>query len=120
MSDERVPSGGRPLVARLAYPVRRAFAPAALELAGRVRHLDAEVGRLREENDHLRARADDCERRLAEQEGRTADLHDGLMEARRLNVRIAELADVVTELVLPLHDREIDPAALASLRPDTV
>jgi hypothetical protein len=120
MTDERAPAGGRPLVARLAYPMRRALAPAALELAGRVQYLDAEVTRLREENDRLKARADDCERRLTEQEGRAADLHEGLLEARRLNVRIAELTDVVTELVLPLHDREIDAAALRTLRPDTV
>jgi hypothetical protein len=26
----------------------------------------------------------------------------------------------VTELVLPLHDREIDPSMLRSLRPDTL
>ena len=42
-----------------------------------------------------------------------------LHEARRLNLRIAELTDLVTELVLPLHDREIDPALLDRLRPDT-
>ncbi|TQN41511.1 hypothetical protein FHU33_0879 [Blastococcus colisei] len=120
MTDPRVPDGGRPLVARLAYPVRRALAPAALELAEQVHRLNDEVGRLRDDAERLRARAEDAERRLAEQEERAAELRNGLFESRRLSLRIAELADVVTELVLPLHDREIDPAALRRLRPDTV
>ncbi|MGY1773900.1 DUF6752 domain-containing protein [Blastococcus sp. SYSU D00813] len=46
-------------------------------------------------------------------------LDDGLLEARRQSLRIAELTDVVTEVVLPLHDRDIDPSAVAKLRPDT-
>lgn len=46
-------------------------------------------------------------------------LDDGLLEARRQSLRIAELTDVVTEIVLPLHDRDIDPAKLAELRADT-
>lgn len=49
---------------------------------------------------------------------RIEELDDGLLEARRLSLRIAELADVVTELVLPLHDRDIDATALRALRPD--
>ena len=40
-----------------------------------------------------------------------------LDEARRLNVRLAELTDLVTEVVLPLHDREID---IERLRPHDV
>ena len=43
----------------------------------------------------------------------------GLHLARRLNVRIAEVTDLVTELVLPLHQREIAPEVLARLDPDT-
>lgn len=46
-------------------------------------------------------------------------LDEGLLEARRQSLRIAELADVVTEIVLPLHDREIDAAKLGKLGPDT-
>ena len=46
-------------------------------------------------------------------------LDDGLLEARRQSLRIAELADVVTEIVLPLHDRDIDPTKLQRLGPDT-
>jgi hypothetical protein len=47
-------------------------------------------------------------------------LSDGLLEERRLNLRLAELTDLVTELVLPLHDRDIDPKALERLAPDTL
>jgi hypothetical protein len=47
-------------------------------------------------------------------------LDDGLLEARRLSLRIAELADVVTEVVLPLHDRDIDPARFEKLPADTL
>jgi hypothetical protein len=46
-------------------------------------------------------------------------LEDGLHEARRLNLRIAELTDVVTEIVLPLHHRDIDAGRIADLAPDT-
>jgi chromosome segregation ATPase len=108
------------MVARLMYPVRRAIAPAALELAGQVQHLNAEIDRLREENERLHQRTEELDRRLGEHSARLAELHGDVLESRRLNVRIAELADVVTELVLPLHDRDIDPAALRTLRPDTV
>ena len=62
-------------------------------------------------------RVDRLERHV--QEGFTY-LRDGLHEARRLNLRIAELTDLVTEIVLPLHDREIDPAKLQALAPDTL
>ncbi|MDT7741696.1 MAG: hypothetical protein QOE59_774 [Actinomycetota bacterium] len=48
------------------------------------------------------------------------DLDEGLHEARRLNVRIAELTDIVTELVLPLHDREIDAERLRPLSAETL
>ena len=46
-------------------------------------------------------------------------LDEGLLEARRQSLRIAELADVVTEIVLPLHDRDIDPSAVEKFRSDT-
>ena len=48
------------------------------------------------------------------------ELPEGLLEARRLNLRLAELTDLVTELVLPLHDRDIDRTALERLAPDTL
>jgi predicted nuclease with TOPRIM domain len=51
---------------------------------------------------------------------RIEELDDGLLEARRLSLRIAELADVVTEVVLPLHDRDIDPSRFEKLPADTL
>lgn len=51
---------------------------------------------------------------------RIEELDDGLLESRRLSLRIAELADVVTEVVLPLHDRDIDPARFEKLPADTL
>ncbi|HZB21850.1 MAG TPA: DUF6752 domain-containing protein [Blastococcus sp.] len=124
-------SGSRALVRRLMHPIRRAVAPAALELHGKIQELREENRVLREELVELRAelrelqelqelhgRVDGVERRMDLLDERNGVLTDGLQESRRLNLRIAELADVVTELVLPLHDREIDAGALRSLRPD--
>jgi hypothetical protein len=122
------------------WAVRRALAPAALEFGGEVRGLLERVSALESENSALRAQVgqlDDLRRENADLRDRltaveerlgTVDelatlvgsLREGLLEERRLHLRVAELADVVTELVLPLHDREIDPAALARLRPDTL
>jgi hypothetical protein len=51
---------------------------------------------------------------------RLDELDAGLLEARRQSLRIAELADVVTEVVLPLHDRDIDPARFEKLPADTL
>ena len=103
--------------------LRRALAPAALELQG-------QLPGLRQENADLRARLAAAEERLAVLEDRVrqaealtaeaAELREGLHESRRLNLRVAELTDLVTELVLPLHDRQIDPAALARLGADTL
>ena len=47
------------------------------------------------------------------------EIREGLLETRRQSLRIAELADVVTEIVLPLHERDIDPEALKRLSADT-
>jgi hypothetical protein len=99
------------------------------ELTGRV--VTPEVGVLRDEVAELRtvlARQGDelaglrdvvagleAEReRLA---SRVEVLDADLDEGRRLNVRLAELTDLVTEVVLPLHDREID---IERLRPHDV
>ena len=119
---------------RAVWAVRRALAPAALELPGELARLAEHNSGLREEVEHLRhrlgqaedrlaeaeRRALESERLLADAEGRIGELRDGLHESRRLNLRVAELTDLVTELVLPLHDREIDPSVLARLRPDTL
>jgi hypothetical protein len=112
MTRQERPAGLRGLAQRLAHPVRRALAPAALELEGQVAQLRAEIAA-------LQARADHAEARMGLLDVRNGELSEGLQEARRLNLRIAELTDVVTELVLPLHDREVGPAALRTLRPDT-
>ena len=67
-------------------------------LRGEVGDLQAEVGQLRRELDELR--------------GRTDTVEGDLDESRRLSARVAEVTDLVTEVVLPLHDREIDAARL--------
>ncbi|MGY1812796.1 DUF6752 domain-containing protein [Blastococcus sp. SYSU D00820] len=110
----------RSALARPVHVVRRALAPAALELHG-------EVNELQQENQQLRDRLELVENELTalraardELQGEVARLRDGLHQERRLHLRVAELTDLVTELVLPLHDREIDPAVLGRLRPDTL
>lgn len=52
-------------------------------------------------------------------EANQEEIRSGLLETRRHSLRVAELADVVTEIVLPLHDRDIDPEALERLSADT-
>ncbi|MEU2347439.1 DUF6752 domain-containing protein [Modestobacter sp. NPDC049651] len=116
------PTAARPLAAPVRL-IRRALAPAALELQGR-------LPELRQQNEELARRLAQAEERLAVLEDRAAqadrlaaevgELREGLHESRRLNLRVAELTDLVTELVLPLHDREIDPAVLARLGADTL
>lgn len=106
-------SGYRKLVQRLAWPIRRAVAPASLEQTGATERLGLLVA-------ELQARVGALEARQADVEERLQRTHEGLQESRRLNVRVAELTDVVTELVLPLHDREIDATRLGTLRPDTI
>ena len=120
MTERTTPDGGRAMARRLVLPLRRVLAPAALELREQVRALTTEIERLREEATRLSARAEAAEARLAALDARCDELDSGLAESRRLNLRVAELTDVVTELVLPLHDRELDGAALAALRPDTL
>lgn len=130
---------------RLAAParvVRRVLAPAGLELEGQLASLREEFADLRAADEELRAelalerertrelteRLTRLEEVLGGPDGQSlrelatevARLREGLHEERRLQLRVAELTDLVTELVLPLHDREIDPAALRRLRPDTL
>ena len=82
------------------------------------------IADLQVENAALRARLDEAHLRIDETHGRLEEtlprLTDGLLEERRLNLRIAELTDLVTEIVLPLHDRDIDPQSLQRLAPDTL
>lgn len=82
------------------------------------------IADLQVETAALRARLDEAHLRIDEAQGRLDDalprLTEGLLEERRLNLRIAELTDLVTEIVLPLHDRDIDPQSLQRLAPDTL
>ncbi|WP_141014093.1 DUF6752 domain-containing protein [Nocardioides sambongensis] len=45
-------------------------------------------------------------RRVRELEERVAQLESEIAELRRHHLRVAELADLVTELVVPLADRD--------------
>ena len=104
----------RILARRVAWPLRRVIAPGALEVPG----LTAELERLWSALAESETRFEQAESRAAALEHRLHEAEKDLQEARRMNIRVAELTDVVTELVLPLHDRELDPAALLALRPE--
>ncbi|MGY1917072.1 DUF6752 domain-containing protein [Blastococcus sp. SYSU DS0973] len=143
MTDAHHP-GRRSPIAGPVRMVRRVLAPAALELEGELHELRAQRGeleRVRAEADHLRRQNEelqaglaDAQRRLAAVEehvrgaegapgglaAEVAELNRALLQERRLHLRVAEIADLVTELVLPLHDRAIDPDVLRRLRPDTL
>ncbi len=110
----------RRVLARPLGLLRRALAPAALELGGQLGGLRAELAGLRAQTERLRDELETHRARVDALEEEVARLRGGLHEERRLHLRVAELTDLVTELVLPLHDREIDPSVLRSLRPDTL
>ena len=120
------PTPRRPLAGSIRL-VRRVLAPAGLELEGHLADLQRHLSELRAEDAAMRDTTTELRDQLATErervralEDEVARLRDGLHEERRLHLRVAELTDLVTELVLPLHDREIDPAALRRLRPDTL
>jgi uncharacterized protein involved in exopolysaccharide biosynthesis len=73
-------SSGRGLVRRVA--------PTVMESVEEVPRLRADVADLRKQVQRLR--------------GRLAELEEEVQESRRLNRRIAELTDVVQELLLPI------------------
>jgi hypothetical protein len=81
--------------------------------------LQAEQRALRERLDATLLLAEATEPRVTGALARLDLVEDGLHEARRLNLRIAELTDVVTEIVLPLQHRDIDAGRIADLAPDT-
>lgn len=68
----------------------------------------------------LRQEADELRTQTAELYEQVAELQGELTEARRLNLRVAELTDLMTELVLPLHNRDIDIERLHSHTADTL
>jgi hypothetical protein len=78
------------------------------------------IADLQVEQRSLRERLDATLLLAEANEVRVRDVELGLVEERRLNLRIAELTDIVTEIVLPLHDREIDLKKLDNLAPDTL
>jgi predicted nuclease with TOPRIM domain len=90
--------------------VGRAVTPEVALLRDELAALQDTVARQGEDLARLEGERD----RLAQ---RVEVLDADLDEARRLNVRLAELTDLVTEVVLPLHDREID---IERLRPHDV
>jgi chromosome segregation ATPase len=97
----------------------------SLEAAHRgIADLQVETAALRSRLDEAHLRIDQAQGRIDEAQGRLDEalprLTEGLLEERRLNLRIAELTDLVTEIVLPLHDRDIDPQSLQRLAPDTL
>lgn len=111
--------------------VRRVLAPAALQLADQLPGLLAELAELRErvvelrvENEALRGRLEgvhaptQLRSDLDAVRDELREVRGGLHQERRLQLRVAELVDLVSELVLPLHDREIDPGVIGRLRSD--
>jgi chromosome segregation ATPase len=93
----------RRLAGRVVTPEVALLRDEIVELQGAVARLGDDVAALSAERDRLTDRVETLD----------ADLD----EARRLNVRLAELTDLVIEVVLPLHDREID---IERLRPHDV
>ena len=93
----------RRLVGRAVTPEVALLRDEVAQLRDVVTRLGGDVAGLTVERERLAARVEILD----------ADLD----EARRLNVRLAELTDLVTEVVLPLHDREID---IERLRPHDV
>jgi predicted ribosome quality control (RQC) complex YloA/Tae2 family protein len=57
-------------------------------------------------DDTAKERMDRLDQRLKRQQKRIADLEHEIQETRRLHRRVAELADVVAELLVPALDRD--------------
>ncbi|WP_347057905.1 DUF6752 domain-containing protein [Blastococcus sp. HT6-30] len=106
----------RKLARTPAKRLRQAFVPEYEDLLREMREVrelhERREAETRHELHELRAQVEDFRTRVELVE-------DGLHEARRLSLRIAQLTDVVTELVLPLHDRDIDPSVFERLPEDT-
>lgn len=62
-------------------------------------------------NERLRDRIATPKARLAELERRVAELEDEVQECRQLNLRLAELTDLVQELLLPVAQRDDEKVA---------
>ena len=86
---DQIRSKGRGLVRRVA--------PTVMESVEDVPRLRADVAALRQQVKQLRARV--------------GELDEEVQEARRLNRRLAELTDVVQELLLPISQRDEERVA---------
>ncbi|MCD2188461.1 DUF6752 domain-containing protein [Actinomycetospora soli] len=75
-------------------------------------NLLTDVGVLRSELADARRRYDVEAAETAVLRARVEALEADIDENRRLSARVAEVTDLVTEVVLPLHDREIDATRL--------
>ncbi|GAA5150345.1 hypothetical protein GCM10023340_27280 [Nocardioides marinquilinus] len=62
------------------------------------------MGKLKDVAGSVRRRAGDAA--SADLRRRVAELEEEMQEARALNVRVAELTDLVTELLVPLAQRD--------------
>jgi cell division protein FtsB len=103
-------------------PVRVAGGAARRLLVPEWSAILGDIGVLREDRDRLLSDVRVLRRELAELQRRAAEIHgenealrarvdafeEDIDENRRLSARVAEVTDLVTEVVLPLHDREID------------
>jgi len=72
-------------------------------------------------DDLARERCDRLDERLRRQQKRIAELEQEIQETRRLHRRVAELADVVAELLVPAVDRDdhrVQAALAAFGRPE--
>ena len=109
---KRVRGAAFPGYDQLRHDIQLAFDSVAAAHKG-IADIQAEQRALRERLDHTLLLAEASAARLG-------DVELGLVEERRLNLRIAELTDLVTEVVLPLQDRDIDPEKLKNLALDTL
>lgn len=75
-------------------------------------HLLSDVRTLRAELADLQRRAEEVHVENEELRARVEAFEADVDETRRLSARVAEVTDLVTEVVLPLHDREIDASRL--------
>lgn len=62
-------------------------------------------------NERIRNRFADSGGRVARLEKRVAELEDEVQECRQLNLRLAELTDLVQELLLPVAQRDEEKVA---------
>ncbi|TQN41514.1 hypothetical protein FHU33_0882 [Blastococcus colisei] len=99
---------------------RRSLVPEYEDLLADATTAREGISGLQTENRRLQSENRQLQDRVQALETRVARLDEELHESRRLNLRLAELTDVVSELVLPLHNRDIDRSKLDALAPDAL